>query len=299
MSKVSQRHAMVSYFNSLLSLEDPKIENQISSAIDSNTHVNKQDVLEPKREVASLSIEKPQVSQVLEREDRREELQTLLDTVPMLAAKAESKTKVGSQVATATATQVKTVEKSVETLAKPKVETENTTLSATATQPKVQPQIENKQEVLWKNLETDKEFTALFFKVAGITLAVPLVNLGGIYEPGTITELFGKPNWFMGIMPLGENKVSVVDTQKWMLPDIESPKDRTYKYVIMLDKTNWCIGCDELIGTKVVSRDAVKWREQPGVRPWLAGIVKDDMCALIHVSELIKIYQQGLDMCKE
>ena len=100
-------------------------------------------------------------------------------------------------------------------------------------------------------------------------------------------------------MSLGQDKVSVVDTQKWMLPDIESPQERAYKYVIMLDKSKWCIGCDELIGTKVVSRDAIKWRSLPGARPWLAGIVKDEMCALIHVTELLNIFRSGLDMCKE
>ena len=46
----------------------------------------------------------------------------------------------------------------------------------------------------------DGEFQALFFEVAGLTLAVPLKALGGIHELGEVNHLFGKPKWFKGVM---------------------------------------------------------------------------------------------------
>lgn len=326
MSKLSQRQAMVSYFNSLLTNEPQS--NDVSKASSSLAKPNgaSGDLslgVAPAMALAPAPQEQTATKPLALREDRREELQTLLATVPaheeltqtttqtktltqvaeVAKTTTEVKTQVQTQVQTPAATsQVQTaVETAVET--KPQVATTTATLTTTAskdaTLSKVQPKAQTQARAVWKNLETEAQFTALFFKVAGVTLAVPLVNLGGIFEPGTITALFGKPKWNMGLMSLGQDKVSVVDTQKWMLPDIESPQERAYKYVIMLDKSKWCIGCDELIGTKVVSRDAIKWRALPGARPWLAGIVKDEMCALIHVTELLNIFRSGLDMCKE
>ena len=35
---------------------------------------------------------------------------------------------------------------------------------------------------VWKNLEVENEFQALFFELAGLTFAVPLVDLGGIHH---------------------------------------------------------------------------------------------------------------------
>jgi purine-binding chemotaxis protein CheW len=38
----------------------------------------------------------------------------------------------------------------------------------------------------------------------------------------------------------------------------------------------------------------VQWREQKGKRPWLAGMVKQRMCALIDVYQLVTMLNQGL-----
>ena len=323
MSRLSQRQAMVSYFNSLLTNEPQS--NDVSKASSSLAKPNgaSGDLslgVAPAMALAQAPKEQTAPKPLALREDRREELKTLLATVPahdelpqtvtqtktltQVAEVAKTTTEVLTQVQTQVQTPVATsqvqtaVQAAVET--KPQVATTTATLTTTVSQDATASQVQTKAQTqaraVWKNLETEAQFTALFFKVAGVTLAVPLVNLGGIFEPGTITALFGKPKWYMGLMSLGQDKVSVVDTQKWMLPDIESPQERAYKYVIMLDKSEWC---NELIGTKVVSRDAIKWRALPGARPWLAGIVKDEMCALIHVTELLNIFRSGLDMCKE
>jgi purine-binding chemotaxis protein CheW len=45
-----------------------------------------------------------------------------------------------------------------------------------------------------------------------------------------------------------------------------------------------------------VRPEQVRWREVPGKRPWLAGMVKEKMCALIHVEALIEMLQSGLDV---
>lgn len=146
----------------------------------------------------------------------------------------------------------------------------------------------------WENIEMPSEFQALFFLVKGIRFAVPLVNLGGIFQCEKITPLFGKPKWFMGIADIRGKKMNVVDTLKWVKSD--APLSDKYEYMIALDKTLWSIGCDELEGNRILSKDSVTWRQTAGNRPWLAGIVKKEMCALLHVDALIKMFENGVNL---
>lgn len=147
----------------------------------------------------------------------------------------------------------------------------------------------------WENLDTGNEFQALFFDVAGVTFAVPLTELGGIHQLGEVTSLFGQPAWYRGIMASREQKMNVVDTALWVMPEqtLEVPE---YKYLIMLGESPWGLACHQLKGTELLRRDQVKWRNQEGKRPWLAGMVKEKMCALLHVRELLVLLGRGVNI---
>lgn len=58
----------------------------------------------------------------------------------------------------------------------------------------------DKTPVVSEKLYRKGEFQALFFDVAGLTVAVPLTELGGIHNMGKLNSLIGKPDWFMGVM---------------------------------------------------------------------------------------------------
>lgn len=147
----------------------------------------------------------------------------------------------------------------------------------------------------WENLDTGNEFQALFFDVAGVTFAVPLTELGGIHQLGEVTSLFGQPAWYRGIMASREQKMNVVDTALWAMPD-QSMAVPEYKYLIMLGESPWGLACHQLKGTELLRRDQVKWRHQEGKRPWLAGMVKEKMCALLHVRELLVLLGRGVNI---
>lgn len=139
-------------------------------------------------------------------------------------------------------------------------------------------------------------FQALFFEVSGLKLAVPLTELGGIHKLEKIGPLFGKPDWFKGVMLHREEKLSVVDTAKWVMPekyDEKLAESLNYQYLIMLDESGWGLACESLVNTETLQPEDVKWREALGKRPWLAGMVKEKMCALINVSQLVAMLNQG------
>ncbi|ATL93223.1 chemotaxis protein CheW [Aeromonas sp. CU5] len=164
----------------------------------------------------------------------------------------------------------------------------------TETAPEVAP-IEASAPVVWENIDTGKEFQALFFEVAGVTFAVPLTELGGIHQLGEITSLFGQPAWYKGLMTSREQKMNVVDTAQWVMPGQHLEMD-SYKYLIMLGESPWGLACHHLKGTELLHRDQVKWRHQEGKRPWLAGMVKEKMCALLHVRELLLLLERGVNI---
>ncbi|PKQ75792.1 chemotaxis protein CheW [Aeromonas sobria] len=172
------------------------------------------------------------------------------------------------------------------------VEPHTTILTETALE--VAP-IEASAPVAWENIDTGKEFQALFFEVAGVTFAVPLTELGGIHQLGEITSLFGQPGWYKGLMTSREQKMNVVDTAQWVMPGQHLEMD-SYKYLIMLGESPWGLACHHLKGTELLHRDQVKWRHQEGKRPWLAGMVKEKMCALLHVRELLLLLERGVNI---
>jgi purine-binding chemotaxis protein CheW len=143
------------------------------------------------------------------------------------------------------------------------------------------------------------DFQAMFFDVAGLTIAVPLIELGGIHKADKTNSLMGKPDWFKGVMLYRDEKINVVDTALWVMPekcDETLKNSLNYKYIIMLNDSRWGLMAEHLVDTVVLSQDEVKWLEPNNRRPWLAGLVKEKMCALLNVSALIQLLDEGNDI---
>lgn len=143
----------------------------------------------------------------------------------------------------------------------------------------------------------EKDFQVLLFEIAGMTLAVPLTELGGIHKIGSINPIFGKPAWFKGVLLHRDEKYKVVDTAMWVMPEKSAEKlaeSTKYQYLIVLGESGWGLGCESLIATETLLPDEVKWRNVEGSRPWLSGMVKKKMCALLNVQQLINMLNQGL-----
>ncbi|KAF7774082.1 purine-binding chemotaxis protein CheW [Pseudoalteromonas citrea] len=154
------------------------------------------------------------------------------------------------------------------------------------------------QSVSAREAYGEDEFQALFFEVAGLTLAVPLKSLGGIHQLGEINQLFGKPKWFKGVMLNREEKLNVVDTARWVMPEkftAELEERLDYQYLITLGDSPWGLLAESLVNNITLQPDDVKWRTSDSKRPWLAGVIKKKMCALIDVDNLNRLLEQGLD----
>ncbi len=150
----------------------------------------------------------------------------------------------------------------------------------------------------WQGQFTTSSFQALFFEVNGVMFAVALEQLGGIHRLGELNHLLGRPKWYLGLQSSPSLQLDVVDTARWVMSDELRNDDylENYQYIVMLGESRWGLACDQLHGTQTLLSTDIQWREQAGKRPWLAGMVKEKMCALIHVSEMITMLNQGWDV---
>lgn len=137
-------------------------------------------------------------------------------------------------------------------------------------------------------------FECLLFSVGGLTLAVPLVELGTIYTMSEeLTPIFGQIDWFMGLLPVKDSNIRTVNTAKLVMPEryTESMKEH-FSYVISINGMDWGLAVDQVSSAITLSPDDVRWRGERARRPWLAGTVVEHMCALLDVSQLAAMFLQ-------
>jgi len=148
--------------------------------------------------------------------------------------------------------------------------------------------------------DTTAPFQALLFKVAGLTLAVPLIKLKGVMpnESG-MTPMPGHSSLFLGIVPYQGIKAKVVDTARFILPQegaaqLEADAAGRSAHLVMIDEGRWALACDSIGEVIELEQKDVKWRSANGKRAWLAGTVIDQMCALLDIDALTGELVDGL-----
>lgn len=145
-------------------------------------------------------------------------------------------------------------------------------------------------------------FQALLFKVAGLTLAVPLVELSGVQEwdSEALTSLPGHQPWYLGLCEYRERSVPVVDTALLVLPEdrlqrlTQKPEERLNR-VVYIDDGRWGLACDEVAEVVSLTPDKVRWRTSRTKRQWLAGTVIDHMCAIIDPPSFATMLATGIE----
>lgn len=136
----------------------------------------------------------------------------------------------------------------------------------------------------------------LIFKVAGLKLAIPLSLLGGVHNRNEkITPLFGQASWSLGVWQTEEQKLTIIDSAALIMPERSiSLQDQGYDFVIQLDRSPWALACQEICETVTLVHDSIKWRGDRSKRPWLAGTVISEMCALVDVPNLMELLEQNV-----
>lgn len=134
-------------------------------------------------------------------------------------------------------------------------------------------------------------FDVLLFDVCGLKLAVPMESLGRIIKVEHETNhLIGRPDWFIGAYSEAEQRLFVVDTAKYIMPEKGfNLEEEGFDHIVQLQRTQWTLACKNVHTTVRLEPDQVKWRSAQGKRKWLAGTVVEHMCGLLHVDSLVEL----------
>lgn len=142
-------------------------------------------------------------------------------------------------------------------------------------------------------------FPCLLFTVDGLNLAVPLVHLNGILPwRDDLTPMPNHQSWFLG---LGRNhgvNTKVVDTALVVVPPERRAEGlgerRPFGNVILIADSEWGLACTAVGEMVTLNPDDVRWRSSRGQRPWLAGTVIKEMCALLDTHALAEMLARGV-----
>lgn len=175
--------------------------------------------------------------------------------------------------------------------------------------PIVEPVLETKAEVeIQEEISTSptvpewarEPFQILLFEVAGLKLAVPLIELSGVIEwKDTVTEMPGSADFYMGILQHLDYKIAVIDTAKMVLPKNkqsqlvdDNPRERV-KHIVLIDDYRWGLACDKIGEVITLQPEEVRWRTSKTKRAWLVGTVIDHMCALLNSEGFSAMLEKG------
>ncbi|WP_430459763.1 chemotaxis protein CheW [Thalassolituus sp. LLYu03] len=141
------------------------------------------------------------------------------------------------------------------------------------------------------NWRSSQGIDCLIFKIAGLKLAIPLPLLGGVHNvTDKVTPLFGQAAWSLGIWQGEAGKLTIIDSAQLIMPERGIRlADEGYQFFIQLDRSPWALACQEICDTVTLVHDSIKWRGDGSKRPWLAGTVITEMCALLDVPGLMKL----------
>ncbi|MDH5183370.1 MAG: chemotaxis protein CheW [Gammaproteobacteria bacterium] len=172
-------------------------------------------------------------------------------------------------------------------------EVDSTIAVAEAQQVETQSQWEGRPE--WAG----ESFQALLFKLSGLSMAIPLIELDGILEwPDSLTELPNRSPWYLGLLDNRGKTLPVIELAQLVLPQKLRDKHvvesgAALNRIILIGDSNWGIACDSVSEVVTLQPDEVRWRSSRTKRKWLAGTVIDHMCALLDAEGLVDLLGSG------
>ena len=83
--------------------------------------------------------------------------------------------------------------------------------------------------------EMDAPFQVLLFRVAGLTLAVPLAELNGVLPwPGCVTPMPGHTPFFIGVTTHLGRQVKIIDTGRLVAPEHQRRAETGLRHVVLM-----------------------------------------------------------------
>ncbi len=129
-------------------------------------------------------------------------------------------------------------------------------------------------------------------QVGGLTLGLATDAIAEISTLPTITAPpSGAPAWVLGTYTTAQGVLTVVDTATLLVPNNARRIAMQGSRVLQLKGQRWALACDAIGLVLTPDPGQVTWRGAEGKRLWLAGTLRTPSCALLDISELIKLLE--------
>ncbi len=135
----------------------------------------------------------------------------------------------------------------------------------------------------------DKHLQALLFEVAGMQLALSLDELDGIenWPEDGLSQIPGHPSYVVGTLSRPQQHTQVIDLTTLITNQSSNPDNN--RYILLIDNKQLGLAVSAIRHVVKLEGDNVRWRREPGQRPWLAGMLMSPLSSIISLPELLKI----------
>ncbi len=148
--------------------------------------------------------------------------------------------------------------------------------------------------------ESSVPFQVILLELAGLKLALPLHELNGILKyPSRLSQVPFPAPWVLGIHATGERNTRIVDTTALLLPPRyrsqagARPADDQQHLIVLIGNGEWGLDCLAASDVIELQPQQVNWRPDRRTRPWLAGTVREHLCALLDTAAFVSWLEQG------
>jgi purine-binding chemotaxis protein CheW len=134
-------------------------------------------------------------------------------------------------------------------------------------------------------------FQVLLFEVNGIQMGLPLAALAGILSfSGEASQLPGQPAWSLGVIVNRDEKVIVINSAKLLMPErLDENSVLAPQHLLLIGDGQRALAVDSICNTLMVEEQGIQWRCGAGVRPWYAGIIKQELSVLLDIDGVLNM----------
>lgn len=142
-------------------------------------------------------------------------------------------------------------------------------------------------------------FQTLFIDIDGMDIAIPMEAMSGIRKyPEHLTQIPNSAEWVDGTIQLRGVNIQVVNARKLFLlsnnREIDDAEElKTPEFIVQIGDGRWGLACHSADRALMLEPDQVRWSGSERRRPWLLGMIKEHLCALLDGDEFIKYLDGG------
>jgi len=145
----------------------------------------------------------------------------------------------------------------------------------------------------------ENAFQTLFIDIDGMDIAIPMEAMSGIRKyPEQLTQFPNTASWIDGTFKSHGQNIQVINARKLFQLSQNREIDAGEKlkkpeFIVQIGDGRWGLACHSADRAIMLEPNQVRWSGSERRRPWLLGMIKKHLCALLDGEEFIKYLDNG------